>query len=172
MEAYTKLNPVDEEKLQPLKEGVFSLPNQKVIDKFSENESGELLYDGKLITERPYLTISGVTTDYMYPSSNYSSSVSLIWYNSTYTDDKSNIYELEGKEIKNLWFKIDGTRINVRDLSALDGTPYAIIMNNLVMSPSFGSLHLVTLASVNAESEFIYDLSAYVGYEFELEIYL
>lgn len=53
MEAYTNLNPVEEEKLQPLKEGVFSLPNQKILDKLSEDDNGKLLYDGNpIVSER------------------------------------------------------------------------------------------------------------------------
>ena len=148
--------------------------NKGVLDKFGENESGELIYNGKSVgsSERPYLTIPGVTSEYMLPVQSHADSVSLFLFNSTYTDDESNVYDLEGKEIKNLWFKIDGTRIDVKNLSALDSVPYTINMDKLIMSPSNDMLHLITLFGGNTESNFISNLASYLDYEFELEIYL
>ena len=138
--------------------------NKGVLDKFGENESGEPIYNGKTISipEKQFVTIFGTTVEYFMPISNVPNTVSLYLYN--------NIYE--GHEIKNLWFNIDGTKIDVKNLSAFDGMPYAINMNKLIMSPSNNLLHVVTLCAPSGTSDFISNLGAYVDYEFELEIYL
>ena len=138
--------------------------NKGILDKFGENESGEPIYNGKTISipEKQFVTISGTTSEYFMPISNNPSTVSLYLYN--------NIYE--GHEIKNLWFNIDGTKIDVKNLSALDGNPYVINMDKLITSPLNSLLHVVTLCAPSTPSDFISNLGAYVDYEFELEIYL
>lgn len=148
--------------------------NKSVLDKFGENKSGEPIYNGKSIgkSEKPYITITGLTTEKMLITQPSSFSVSLHLLNSVYTDNEENVYELENKEIKNLWFIVDGTKVNIKNLTAYDGLSYCINVGNLLYSPMTAMLHVVTLNDLGTGSEFLSNLASYLDYEFELEIYL
>ena len=50
MEVYTNINSAEEEKINPMREGVISLPNQAVIDNLGESSDGKLTYKGEMIS--------------------------------------------------------------------------------------------------------------------------
>lgn len=108
-----------------------------------------------------FIKISGVTTNYFMPTSDFNSCVSLYLYADEY----------EGHEIKSLKFKIDGIWFDVKDLSVYDRRSYMINMGKIVRSDASNMLHVITLYSPHM-SEFIAGLTNYQSYNFELEIYL
>ena len=103
-----------------------------------------------------------MTSEYFLPSQTVGGGASLYLYEAIY----------ENHTIKNLWFDIDGVKIDVKNLSALDNKPYCVNMDKLIMSPSTSMIHVVTLNDLGSGSNFISNLANWVDYEFELEIYL
>ena len=148
--------------------------NTAFRNKFGEDENGNLLYKGESIstTERPFITISGMSSDLLLQHSTHTGNVMLFLLNNTYEG-----HDLKGCEIKSLSFVFDGTKINVKALSTLDSRPYCINMSNLIFSPYFGLLYVATLYDILAQSDGYSDsligmLSTGMSYEVELEIYL
>lgn len=118
------------------------------------------------LSERPFITISGITTNYLYLISSFDSCISLFLISEEYEG-----HNLEGHKIKSLRFKINEKWFDVKDLTAYDGCSYVINMNTIINSDVSDMLHVITLYS-SQMSEFISSLNNYQSYDFELEIYL
>ena len=138
METYSNLTPVEEEKLQPLKEGMFSLPNQNVIDKFSENESGELLYDGKPIKAgRSYKTFVCEQSDtFIVP---LSSSEGVIVYLVNVDDDMINA------EIKAVRVGFSDKTIDIQEIGDVESQVPTVNMNKIFYSNAMGGYRIFAI---------------------------
>lgn len=143
--------------------------NTELCNKFGENEKGNLTYNGKLITERESFLISGAITDCFTVITSISSSVNFYLNNNTYEIKENEIVELENKEIKSFKINIEGTFVDIKNLSGYDGLPYVVNMDKLSIDNSGMLLALVIYSP--GESEIIQSIQSYETYNFELEIY-
>ncbi|MBR3819069.1 MAG: hypothetical protein IKJ41_07955 [Clostridia bacterium] len=145
--------------------------NTAFRNNFKEDEKGNLTYKGQPITERKTFLIEGTTDEYFLPLYTISNAVTLYINKSTCETEDNEIINLENKEIKTIYFNINGTLVDIKNLSAYDGKSYIVNIEKLVFDTNSGLLHALTLYCPFDDSILIQNLQNYESMSFKLELY-
>ena len=124
-----RIKEVEEEQIQTLNESSFSLPNQEVLSKFSQNGNALQYAFGSYSKQttakkegQTLLQLGNIETDIpgFYLSAHGSRTWALV--------DSNNIFK-ENTIIKDILFNFNGQQIGIRDMIKLDMIPYILHMH-------------------------------------------
>lgn len=124
-----------------LKESTARANNQNVLDKFSENENGELLYNGESVGGRKVKTVSYEFGDFGF---------------TTFGDYGDELYVYDdnipyGTEIKTVRFLYEDKWVDIRNIVDIDQMPYTLNMG-VVYSSTMGKKSLAQIGATIAQS--------------------
>lgn len=126
MESYSNLQAVEEEKIATMDESFLPSDNQSVLNQIGEDANGSLTYKGIPVSGDNYKTLTLYAGDVNVVRSDYG--VELVIYNPLPI----------GTEIKTIRFEYDGRMIDIKNLTAIDSTPYTLHMGQVYQSPTTG----------------------------------